>query len=446
MREGWRKEIFRSGLTTEHQFAMVSSVDDALELLDLAVSGVAIFTPTRLVDDELKAAVLGVQRHIDRLKVLHAGLLHEADQRRMWVGSGYRDAADWLAGKTKTSRGDASSRARLGAALKASESLKKAAEDGEVSAATAESLFGAVADRPDGASDADVDDLVEACKGADPRDAKAAAEKWKETHSAETPEQAEQRRREKRSVTTRNLGDGLGQLTAILPLVDLRQLTNSISHIAGKPCEADTRTTEQRMADGLLQLALAYSKGQVAGGRERPTLLITTTADTYTGRSDEPGVTAHGDAVPAHVVRFLAEQANLQRVLLAGAQILNLGREVRYATDAQYKALVVRDGGCRWPGCHIPAAWCDIDHLLAWEDGGSSDLDNLVMWCRHHHTEKHRPGVQVFGSVHDLRLRLIDGTIVHCPPKPHAAARPDTRPATEPATEPGARPRTPAAA
>ena len=416
-------------------------MDDALELLDLAVTGVAMVASAPLPNDELKAAVLGVQRHIDKLKVIHSGLVNEADRRRVWEGTGARNMADWLAGKTKTSYGDATSRVKLGAALKANEALRKAAEEGEVSAATAESLFDAVADRPDGASDADVDELIDSCKGADPRDAKAAADKWRDTYSAETPEQAEQRRREKRSVTTKNLGDGMGKLTAILPLLDLREVTNAISHSGGKPCEADTRTTEQRLADGFVQLAVAYAKGQVTGGREKPTILLTINADDYANNTGE-GVTAHGDRIPAHVVRRLAEDAILQRVLTAGSHVLDLGRDVRYATEAQYKALVARDGGCRWEGCHIPGAWCDADHLTAWEDGGFTNIDDLALWCRHHHIEKHRPGVQVLGNANNLRLRLADGTIIHCPPKPHAATRPGTRPAGQP----GTRSRTAAAA
>ena len=51
--------------------------------------------------------------------------------------------------------------------LLAEDLAQRAAEDGEVSAATAESLFDAVTDRPDRATDADVDALVDACKGAD---------------------------------------------------------------------------------------------------------------------------------------------------------------------------------------------------------------------------------------------------------------------------------------
>jgi len=397
----------------------------AVERLGLAISEFAAAVSHGFASDELLDAVRQVQRHLDQLTIAHSTLVNEADRLRLWDGTGARDMADWLAGKTKTSRGDAKSRTKLGAALNSSKELKKAAEKGEVSAATAESLHDAVTGKPDDATADDVAQLVEACKGADPRDARKAAEAWRDLFEIETEEDLQQQRRDRRSVTTRELGDGMAQLTAIMPIIDLRQVTNAISRVAGKPCEADTRTTEQRMADGLLQLAVAYSKGEVKGGREKPTLLLTSSVDSFEGRSDEPGRTAHGDAVPAHVIRFLAEQALVQRVMTAGSQVLDVGREVRYATDAQYKALVVRDGGCRWPGCHIPAAWCDIDHLRPWEEGGGTDLDNLVMWCRHHHSEKHRPGVTVHGGIDDLMIRLIDGTVVHCPPKGAAsAARP----------------------
>lgn len=402
-------------------FATIKLMDNALELLDLAIAGVAMFPPSRLLDDELSGAVVGVQRHIDRLKVLHSRLLNEADRRRLWAAHGYRNAGDWLAGSTNTSKGDAHSRARLGAALGASDALSAAAQAGDVSAATAESLFDAVTDRPDDANDADIAGLVDACKGANPADARDAAEKWKSTFASETAEQAEARRYAKRSLTSKKLGDGMSQFTLVAPTIDVRQVLNAASHIAGKPCQGDGRTTEQRLADGVIQLGVAYAKGEVAGGRENPSLLITITAESYTGSSQQPGRTAHGDEVPAHVVRFLTEQARMQRVLLAGSHVLDLGRQVRFATEHQYKALVARDGGCRWPGCTIPAAWCDADHLHDFDHGGHTDLNNLVLWCRHHHTVKHSPGVQVHGDAHNLRVQLADGTVVSCPPKGAAA-------------------------
>ena len=42
-------------------------------------------------------------------------------------------------------------------------------------------------------------------------------------------------------------------------------------------------------------------------------------------------------------------------VFQAGDEVLALGRSVRFATDAQWRALVVRDECCRWAGCRMPA-------------------------------------------------------------------------------------------
>ena len=393
-------------------------MQDSFDLLDLAADAVAMLDLSVLTTDDLAFGSLALQRHIDRMKALHAGVVNAADNARVWQGTGARNMADWMAGATNTSYGDAASRVRLGQTLDQSPELAEAVQKGEVSAATAEALHDAVTNP---SAHGDDKELVEAVKGAGPRDAKAAAERFKEINSAETDAQAEERRHQQRSVRSIPATDGLVTTTVTLPELQSREFHNAISSVAGKPSEGDARTTEQRLADGLVQLCRAYAKGQVLGGREKPTILITIDALSFAGVTNEPGTTAHGDRIPAHVVRHLAEHANLQRVLLAGSMILDLGREVRFATESQYRALLARDGGCRWLGCHIPGAWCEVDHLVAFEDGGKTDIDDMVLWCSHHHHEKHRSGVQVLGNANDLRIRLANGTVVHCP-SPGAAA------------------------
>jgi hypothetical protein len=49
-------------------------------------------------------------------------------------------------------------------------------------------------------------------------------------------------------------------------------------------------------------------------------------------------------------------------------------------------ALIAREGGCSFPGCDHPPQWCDRHHILDWIRGGRTDLDNLTLLCRYHHT------------------------------------------------------------
>jgi HNH endonuclease len=92
----------------------------------------------------------------------------------------------------------------------------------------------------------------------------------------------------------------------------------------------------------------------------------------------------------------------------APAQPLELGRAVRVVSAAQRTALAVRDGGCSFPGCDRPLAWCDAHHLRHWLHGGPTDLANLVLLCRAHHRAVHEGGWRLH--------RHPDGGLTATPP------------------------------
>ncbi|MFN7148680.1 MAG: DUF222 domain-containing protein [Microthrixaceae bacterium] len=104
-----------------------------------------------------------------------------------------------------------------------------------------------------------------------------------------------------------------------------------------------------------------------------------------------------GSPLPAaSLPTFLCDPVLYAALLDSLGLPVDMGRSVRTVTPAQRRALVLRDGGCTFPGCECPAAWTDAHHIDEWDAGdGPTDLDNLLLLCRRHHRVAHRAGWQV---------------------------------------------------
>ncbi|MCU1400262.1 MAG: hypothetical protein JWN62_3371, partial [Acidimicrobiales bacterium] len=123
-----------------------------------------------------------------------------------------------------------------------------------------------------------------------------------------------------------------------------------------------------------------------------------------------------GQIIPAEIVRQMCTNANLVRLLTSNSVPLDMGRSQRLATDDQFKALLARDGGCRFEGCNMPADWCQVDHIHEWTaQTGPTDLHLLVLWCVYHHSFRHRPDVHLHGDANNLSITLPDGRTMPLP-------------------------------
>jgi hypothetical protein len=92
--------------------------------------------------------------------------------------------------------------------------------------------------------------------------------------------------------------------------------------------------------------------------------------------------------------------------------------------SAMRRALEVRDGGCRFPGCNN-RRWVDAHHIRHWAAGGETKLENLILLCRRHHRLLHEGGYTVEGSPSgELSFRSRRGRVIaNAPPLPSGDRR-----------------------
>ena len=129
--------------------------------------------------------------------------------------------------------------------------------------------------------------------------------------------------------------------------------------------------------------------------------------------------TEEGSHVPAGTSRRLMSDAEVVEVKRGpDGSVLDVGRRQRTVGWRLRKALDVRDGGCRFPGCG--SRHTQAHHAIPWSEGGETKLDNLILLCRFHHRAVHEGGWRVeMGQAGAARFRDPHGRVVPAVPPVH---------------------------
>src|SRR5439155_18578470 len=205
-------------------------------------------------------------------------------------------------------------------------------------------------------------------------------------------------------------GAGQYRLTGWLPAPAAAAVNAALDPLC-KPNPLDPSTATQRRADALAEIcrfALNYGKLPDNGG-DRPQVVVTLNFDLL--RQQLAAATLEdGTRLSATEARLVACDAGIIPAVLGGkGQVLDVGRERRTFTGSLRRALVLRDGGCAFPGCDRPAPWTDGHHTTPWSAGGSTRLDGGVLLCRRHHRVIHR-------GEWEVRINPADGLPEFLPP------------------------------
>ena len=233
--------------------------------------------------------------------------------------------------------------------------------------------------------------LVEAARHADPARLRAVLADLRAHADPAGAEAAAAAAHDRRRLTVAGTFAGAVVLDGVLDPEGGATVLAALAPLAAPGGADDDRTPAQRRADALVELARRAldGAGLPSVGGERPHIQIRVDLATLLARTGTAAADWAGPLTAGAALR-LACDATISPVLTAGpSEVLDLGRSVRLVSPAQRRALVVRDGGCVWPGCDRPPAFTDAHHLRHWVDGGATDLANLALICRRHHRLVH---------------------------------------------------------
>jgi hypothetical protein len=345
--------------------------------------------------DELHEAALGeeiveLRRGIDRLEAQVARRVAVFKRRKGYLADGSVSIVAWLRHNCRLSFSSASERAALAELVDATPATAEAFAGGEIGYDNARVIartvvkVGAEAYQPGEAA------MLDAARRLDPGRLAVAAAVLRHCVDPDGTLADADHEHQLRRLTLSQTWQGRYVVDGWLDAEGGACLQAALNALIGPLCADDDRPFWQRRADALVELARQALDGgglpEVAG--QKPHLsLVVRTSDGGIGELE------WGGPVPVVTALRLACDSALTKITADDSgEPLDAGRTVRTVPPAIRRALVVRDRGCRFPGCDRPSDWTDGHHLRHWAQGGETKLHNLVLLCRRHHRRVHEGG------------------------------------------------------
>ncbi len=358
--------------------------------------------------DQLATQIAEFARCIDAAKHRLLTRVREFDARNGWAGSGCVSMVTWLSWWTSTSSKAASEQLRVARALGRLPLIDQALAAGEISYSKARAIT-RVAEPESQQS------LLDIAKSATASQLDRIVAGWRRAHAHDSGEVGSEHRRHARFRAT---DAGMVRLTAQLgpeeALIVQRALElanspagDSAAPRAGESGHSPAGELATELADALVAVARGYLERQpTTRGTGCELIMMTTPEQLEKGPEGVGGFLRDGTPLPLHVARMLACDGQRVDVHVGeSGEILDVGRSRRTIPTAIGRALALRDGGCRVPGCgrsrHLQA-----HHVHAWAEGGDTSVDNLVLLCPGHHWLVHEGQMRVV--VHEGELEFLN--------------------------------------
>jgi hypothetical protein len=368
-----------------------------------------------LSDDEL-VSHLDELEHVDRfLDAERSRTLSELERREAWSRDGHLSLASWLGSRHRVAPSTAAGHVRMARALEAMPVAAEALVAGDVSSSAITLLASAREEAPEQFARSE-QTLVDAARTLSVDHLKDVVARWRHDHADDARQEL---------FLTPTLG-GRGRVSGDLNAETTQVMITALRAVQDAEVRSndrtDTRSPARRRADALGEICRQWldSSGRPVVAGERPHVIVTIDVESLGQGENAPGAGLSAEArlsdvgaISAADALMWACDAQVTRVITdAASRPLDVGRTTRITPPWIRKALVVRDGGCAFPGCRRPPSWCDPHHVVHWTNGGPTALSNLVLLCRRHHRLIHHKRFSVEMADGLPRFYRSDGTVL----------------------------------
>ena len=151
------------------------------------------------------------------------------------------------------------------------------------------------------------------------------------------------------------------------------------------------RTSAQRRADALVEMATRSRTAPADGIRPAPLFSVFVGYETLHGRICE---LENGTVLSPAALASWMDAAYFERAIFSLGSRVDVSVRARLFTGGTRRALELRDRMCTHPYCYEPAESCEADHIEPWAKGGPTTQENGRLLCGFHNrmrNQRERP-------------------------------------------------------
>ena len=298
-----------------------------------------------------------------------------------------------LAQTAGLSRKEAAGQVKTAQRLQVLPDVQRAVEDGRVSFANARVLADASEKTSPEAVSGDCELLAKASSLPADQFAREAS-RWSAQRKADSTEADWQRLRRRRRLRIWDGDDGMVHLRGEFDPVAGAKLRKRLCEQAEafrrgdrKHADGEERCHDQRMADALEALT-ADGTGGGANRRTGRRADISIVQHLSPDGTRDFAEIAGGAVIPQSVLEEHMCNAAVAGIVFSDKGVpLWHGHTKTIATEAQFRALIAKYGGCA--GCGAPPLLCQAHHIRPVSQGGATDITNMIPLCWHCHHKVH---------------------------------------------------------